>query len=198
MFCSQVRSAERLRAQCFRVFGRMADEKRREALGGDTDPVIVIQSEGPVEPAPPSYEAQPQPAGSALALPSPNSSLSSNSINISELCKSPEQAATSQVGRASASPLPSVTRDTSQLLAYTKPKSNELMAWLSCLICCWPIGLFAVVHANLSDKANCKRDAEKAEYHGIAAKHFAVGAIFAGTLVYLMVAFYIGYLYIAT
>ena len=68
-------------------------------------------------------------------------------------------------------------------------KTNVLLAWVTCLFCCWPIGLVAVVHAARSRRANRRRDLVKGRYHGVAAKHFAVGAVVAGVSLYVVAGF---------
>ena len=88
--------------------------------------------------------------------------------------------------------LESTTCDTAQLLSHPNDApTHEVIAWLACLLCCWPVGLFAVVHANMSDRANCKRDAKQAEYLGALARKFAIGAAVAGCGVYTVIVIYL-------
>jgi len=63
------------------------------------------------------------------------------------------------------------------VVAQQTPPNNAILAWISCLCFCWPIGLVAIYKANQSDKAAGRGDMSAARTYGEGAKNWAIGAI---------------------
>jgi len=63
------------------------------------------------------------------------------------------------------------------VVAQQTPPNNAILAWISCLCFCWPIGLVAIYKANQSDKAAGRGDMSAARTYGEAAKKWSIIAI---------------------
>lgn len=63
-----------------------------------------------------------------------------------------------------------------------KPNSNVALALLSTILCCFPIGIYAVVLANKVDTLYYLGEYQKAEYTAEDAKKWAIIGIVCGTI----------------
>jgi predicted secreted protein len=63
----------------------------------------------------------------------------------------------------------------------TRPDDHCLLAWFSCLFCCWPMGLVAICKACQVRERYENRDIDGAYIASASAKAWAVRAIVVGT-----------------
>ena len=107
-----------------------------------------------------------------------------------------DQASTVEVANTSRTP-PNAETDIKKDKPLS-PKTNEVLAWVSCILFFWPIGVVAVYKSIKSQKALVKKDYKTAEFEGEAARHFGIGAIVAGILIYIVAGIFLLYSFIVT
>jgi len=66
-----------------------------------------------------------------------------------------------------------------------QPESYAVLAWFSCLCCCWPVGLVAVCASREVSVAYMDGDYERAERASRRARHIAICAIIMGVLFFI-------------
>ena len=62
------------------------------------------------------------------------------------------------------------------------PPTNKILSWISC-ICCFPLGLVAVIKATEADKQKKGGDLDNARRSGQVAKYWAIAALVVGFLI---------------
>jgi len=71
---------------------------------------------------------------------------------------------------------PTVVQVVQQPMSHPPP-TNSVLAWISCLCFCWPLGIVAILKANEADKRIGRGDFEGAKMAGESAKKWAIAAI---------------------
>ena len=67
-----------------------------------------------------------------------------------------------------------------------QPETYSMLAWFSCLCCCWPIGLLAVLSSTQVISAIREGDRERAEKASQRTKQIAMCSILVGTLFFFV------------
>jgi len=66
------------------------------------------------------------------------------------------------------------------------PKSYSALSWLTCLFCCWPLGVIAIVKSCEVNSAVQHNDMDRANKASEAARKFSMASIFCGVGSYII------------
>lgn len=72
------------------------------------------------------------------------------------------------------------------------PDNNLVLAIVSTILCCWPVGLVAIIHATKVEKLWHSGQKELAKAKAEEAKNWAIGSIVLGVVVFVIY-FFIGF-----
>ena len=76
---------------------------------------------------------------------------------------------------------------TQQFVGGTPPNHSTL-AWLTCLFCCWPLGLVAIIKSNEVDSAAARGDMMRANHASQSARRFGYASLGFGIGSYVIAA----------
>jgi len=65
------------------------------------------------------------------------------------------------------------------------PNNHSALAWLTCLFCCWPLGLVSIIKSNEVDTAAGRGDIQRAHSASDQAKKFGYAALACGIFGYI-------------
>ncbi|XP_047138302.1 proline-rich transmembrane protein 1 [Hydra vulgaris] len=67
------------------------------------------------------------------------------------------------------------------------PSNYSVAAWLSCLCCCWPLGLVSIIKSNEVNTAISLGDLTRAQLASQSARNFAIASLISGIVIIITV-----------